>query len=64
VRLLRRLASTSTPRQRPFLLLFTGRTISMLVAGSTAVMLFGGVRQLVDAPTVAVEPPQRRALAA
>jgi len=36
----------------------------VVVASSTAVMLFGGVRQLVDAPTVAVEPAQRRALAA
>jgi hypothetical protein len=35
-----------------------------VVAGSTAVMLFGGVRQLVDGPAIAVEPTQRRALAA
>jgi len=36
----------------------------VVVASSTAVMLFGGVRQLIDAPTVAVEPTHRRALAA
>jgi MFS family permease len=36
----------------------------VVVAGSTAVLLFGGVRQLVDSPAVAVEPAQRRALAA
>jgi hypothetical protein len=42
----------------------SGSPRGVVVASSTAVMLFGGVRQLVDAPTVAVEPPQRRALAA
>ncbi len=36
----------------------------VVVAGSTAVMLFGGVRQLVDAPAVTIEQARRRALAA
>jgi len=36
----------------------------IVVTGTLAVIAFGGVRQLVEAPPVAAEPPQRLSLAA
>jgi hypothetical protein len=51
VRLLRRLASTSPLRQRPFLLLFTGRTISMLGSTIAPVALAFAVVDLTGSPS-------------
>jgi MFS family permease len=51
VRLLRRLASTSPLRERPFLLLFTGRTISMLGSTIAPVALAFAVVDLTGSPS-------------